>query len=109
MMTSLCAYARTVPEKDLPAYARDYKIINPFLSCKPGDGCVELPDVPYAWRFIPELMGWRKFTPVGAIRKDWNDYWLAKRRVWWDYTYDLPDWRWRYTGWNLYNNSFDQW
>lgn len=107
------AFGRTVKPGDQPDWVRDYTIINPFLSCEPKDGCVELPDVPYAWRFVPEFMGWRKFTPFGAIRKDWNDYWLAKKRVWWDYTFDLPGsrgfGRYSYNGWNYYNNSFNQW
>ena len=64
----------------------------PFISCSnPEDKCIELPDVPYAWRFIPEFMGFRKFTPVGAIRKDWNDWWLSRKRGWWDWTNGIGD------------------
>lgn len=92
-----------------PQWVKDYTIINPFPSCGPDDNCVELPDIPPVWRFIPEYMGWRKFTPIGAIRKDWNDFWRGRKRFWWDYTWNLPPWRFYYNGWNLYNNSFNQW
>ena len=66
---------------------------SPFNACGPKDQCIELPDVPYAWRFIPEFMGFRKFTPVGAIRKDWNDWWLSRKRGWWDWTNGIGDGR----------------
>jgi len=113
VMAAFVAYARTVPEKKLSPWARDYKIINPWLYCEPKDECIDLPDIPPAWRFEPRLMdaprGWRKFTPLGAIRKDWTDFFHARKRIWYDYTEDLPDWRWNYNGWNVYNNSVDQW
>jgi hypothetical protein len=33
----------------------------------------------FEWRFIPSL-GWRKFSPLGAQIKDWNDW--KKVRGW---------------------------
>ena len=77
------------PELNL-SEAADYGYAT-FNACGPKDNCVELPDVPYAWRFIPEFMGFRKFTPVGAIRKDWNDWWLSRKRGWWDWSNGIGD------------------
>lgn len=96
------ALGRTVKGDGLAGWARDYQIISPFLSCGPNDGCVDLPDVPPVWRFIPEFMSYRKFTPVGAIRKDWNDWWLSRRRTWWDYTYNLAERAYFNNGFNTF-------
>lgn len=79
---------------------------SPFFTCGPKDECVELPDVPYAWRFIPEFMGFRKFTPVGAIRKDWNDWWLSRKRGWWDWTNTLTDVGFNGRGFSGYSNGW---
>lgn len=42
---------------------------------------------PLEWRFIKNI-GWRKFTPYGAARKDWSDFkktigWPFNRRSFW--------------------------
>jgi hypothetical protein len=45
--------------------------------CTPND-----PDAgQYQWRFITNI-GWRKFAPYGAARKDWWDY---KRTIGWPF------------------------
>lgn len=61
-----------------PAKAAGTVMIEPAPGggCTPGARC-SMPDYPYeppqAWRYVSGI-GWRKFSPEGAMRKDWWDY-----------------------------------
>ena len=107
-MAAVTAYSRTIPlEKQMQTLGRHYaKVMNPFLNCDAGDNCVELPNPPPVWRFIPEYLSWRKFTPIGAIRKDWIEDYQAQTRLWWDDLY-VPDWNGNYIA-RSRNDSYEK-
>jgi hypothetical protein len=63
----------------------------PFNACGPWGSCNNFPNIPYAWPFIPEFMGFQTFTPFGAMGNDWNDWGLSRKSSWSDWANDTED------------------
>jgi hypothetical protein len=61
----------------------------PFNSCGPWGSCNQLPNLPYAWPFMPSFMGFPMFTPFGARGNDWNDWGLSQQSGWQDWNNDM--------------------